>query len=171
MLDRDLTLRGLVTAEQRLVAVEKALKTKQWMHFPSYESTKYLSDKLILAQNLDHDAASRGWTCPRTVVLQEGEDVSPHAVVKCRRGEGGMLVWLKGFKWSKIAHKANRPPPNAGFLAQEFVPTLKNQGEFRCFFVNGIHLYTVHTVHTTGHATDLYDANVVEEWHSLAKIS
>ena len=53
LLHRDLGNNGLTNPERQLQYVENSLHAKGWLHFPSYDTTKYLSDKLLLAECLD----------------------------------------------------------------------------------------------------------------------
>ena len=133
--------------------------------WPPPPQVEQVAKKDILIGHMDRISQQMGTMRPETKKLARGDPIPTGTVLKRTHSDSGQHVILPASEYRQWSNM-EQGPPEAQWLSQEFVPTLRSIGEWRVVIVNLTIQYVTHTL-AAKDGSQALSSKPVEGYYSL----
>lgn len=105
---------------------------------------------------------------PKTLLLQRGDPIPVDKILKRSHSDCGTHVIFPDSKIEIGWDCLEEGPPGSSWMSQDFVPHLRNLGEWRAFIIGGKVLYVIHTRYNI--EKSVWTSTVVHDYYTLHEI-
>jgi hypothetical protein len=138
------------------------------LFWPPTIQVESLGNKVDLIKRLDLISQKMETQRPKTSPIQRGEPIPRDKVLKRSSSDCGTHVLFPNPRSEIGWDSLEEGPPGSLWVAQEFVPHLRDLGEWRVCIVGGIVLYVVHTRYNS--SKGVWTFRAVDRYYSLKEI-